>query len=114
MNLRAPSTLPDCELTIVRRTVGTSTVQVWRGASDDGDCWISAKGDYLRKNFDIKEKASGRTLASVRRKSMNLSNLLLEKDTYIIRCEPGVDTALMVFLVIGKLARRIHSVRHEY
>lgn len=81
--------------------MGTGTVQIWRGGSDDGDPWLVCKGDYFRKNFDFKEKSSGRVLASVRRKSMNMANILLEKDTYIIRVEPGVDVALMVFLVIA-------------
>lgn len=81
--------------------MGTSTVQIWRGGSDDGDPWLQCKGDYLRKNFDFKEKSSGRVVASVRRKSMNMANLLLEKDTYIIRVEPGMNAALMVFLVIA-------------
>lgn len=80
---------------------GAGTVQIWNGDSDEGDPWLEVKGDFMKKNFDFKQKASGRVVASVRRKSFNLSNLLLEKDTYIIRIEPGCDNALLVFLVIA-------------
>ncbi len=81
--------------------MGTSTVLIWKGSTDEGEPWIQIKGDFLRKNFDFKEKASGRTLASVRRKSMTLANILAEKDSYVIRVEQGVDCALMVFLVVA-------------
>lgn len=80
---------------------GASTVQVWRGSTDDGEPWLQCKGDFFKKNFDFKELATGRVVASVRRKSFNLSNILLEKDTYVIRVEPGVDCALLVFLVVA-------------
>lgn len=81
--------------------MGTGKILIWKGGTDEGEPWMQIKGDFLRKNFDFKEKATGRTLASVRRKSLTLSNILSEKDTYIIRVEAGVDTALFVFLVIS-------------
>lgn len=80
---------------------GTRTIQAWAGSSDEGEPYLEVKGDFLRKDFAITEKATGRKLAQIKRKSFNLSNLLLEKDTYIIRVEPGVDTALLVFFVVA-------------
>lgn len=81
--------------------MGTSTIQAWRGATDEGDAWIEVKGDFFRKDFQVREKATGRVIATIKRKSMNLSNILLEKDTYVIRVEPGADAALLVFFVIA-------------
>eukprot|EP00177_Eucheuma_denticulatum_P002155 GFKZ01003846.1.p1 GENE.GFKZ01003846.1~~GFKZ01003846.1.p1 ORF type:complete len:273 (-),score=38.78 GFKZ01003846.1:1017-1835(-) len=81
--------------------LGTSTIQAWRGPTDDGEPDLVCKGDVFRKDFNIKDGHTGATLASVKRKSFTLSNILLEKDTYIIRVEPGIDAALMVFLVIA-------------
>lgn len=81
--------------------MGTSTIQVWRGDSDEGEPYLECKGDFFRKDFNIKEKATGKVVASIKRKSMNLANILLEKDTYIIRVEPGYDSALLVFLVVA-------------
>lgn len=81
--------------------LGTSTIQAWRGPSDDGEPDLECKGDFFRKDFTIREKATGRPLATVKRKSFTLSNILLEKDTYIIRVEPGTDAAMLVFLVIA-------------
>lgn len=80
---------------------GTSTIQAWAGGTDDGSPYLEIKGDFLRKCFSITEKGSGRLLASVTKKSFNLANILLEKDSYVIRVEPGVDTALLVFFVVA-------------
>lgn len=81
--------------------LGTGTIQVWKGGTDEGEPWLEVKGDYLKKDFDIKEPGSSRIIGSVKRKSFNLSNILLEKDSYVIRIEPGQDAALLVFLVIA-------------
>lgn len=80
---------------------GTRTIQAWAGSSDEGDPYLEVKGDFFRKDFTIKEVATGTTLATVKRKSFSLSNIVLEKDTYVIRVEPGIDTALMVFFVVA-------------
>ena len=80
---------------------GTKTIQAWAGSLDEGAPYLEVKGDFLRKDFSVTEKATGRKLAQIKRKSLNLSNLLFEKDTYVIRVEPGVDTALLVFFVIA-------------
>lgn len=81
--------------------LGTSTIQAWRGDSDDGEPYMECKGNFIRKDFAIKEVATGRVLASVKRKPFTISNFLLEKDTYVIRIEPGTDVALLVFFVIA-------------
>lgn len=81
--------------------MGTSTILVWRGSNDDGEPYLEVKGDFFRKDFSVVEVASGRRVAAVKRKSFTLQNLLLEKDTYIVRVEPGLDTALMVFLCVA-------------
>lgn len=80
---------------------GTGTIQIWSGKTDDGDPWLTVKGDFFRKNFDFKDNSQGRVLASVKRKGLNFANIVMEKDTYIIRVEPGVDAALMVLLVVA-------------
>lgn len=79
---------------------GTGTILAWKGGDDDGKPDIVCKGDFFRKDFVIKNK-SGKVLATIRRKSFNLSNILLEKDSYVVRIEPGVDAALMIFMVVA-------------
>lgn len=80
--------------------MGTSTVQAWHGGSDEGTPYIEIKGNLLRKSFNVTECATGRTIASVKRKS-NLKSLILEKDSYICCVEPGIDAALMVTLTVA-------------
>lgn len=80
---------------------GTKTIQAWPGDKEDGPPYLEVQGDFFRRDFKIVEKASGRSLATIRRKSLNMANLLLEKDSYVIRVEPGVDAALMVFFVVA-------------
>lgn len=81
--------------------LGTSTVLVWKGDSDSGEPWLSCKGNLLRKNFTIIDKRSGHEVCSVQRKGFNLKNILFEKDTYVAKVAAGVDSALMVFLVVA-------------
>lgn len=80
---------------------GNSTISAWRGDTDSGSPYIEVKGDIFRKDFTIKEVATSRIVATVRRRSFTLSNILLEKDSYVLRVEPGVDAALIVFFVIA-------------
>jgi uncharacterized protein YxjI len=44
--------------------------------------------------------ATGRTIATVSRK-FSVMSILLEKDSYVIAIEPGVDCALMVVFVVA-------------
>eukprot|EP00172_Hildenbrandia_rubra_P001761 Plantae.Rhodophyta-Hildenbrandia_rubra.ctg2352.p1 GENE.Plantae.Rhodophyta-Hildenbrandia_rubra.ctg2352~~Plantae.Rhodophyta-Hildenbrandia_rubra.ctg2352.p1 ORF type:complete len:357 (+),score=58.20 Plantae.Rhodophyta-Hildenbrandia_rubra.ctg2352:168-1238(+) len=81
--------------------MGISTVLVWKGDSDHGTPWLSCKGSFLRKNFIISDASTGREVCSVKRKSFNLKNIIFEKDTYIAQVAAGVDSALMVFLVVA-------------
>ena len=80
--------------------MGSSTIQGWLGHKGEGEPEYTVKSDWFRKDFSIKDR-SGRLIATVRRKSFSFSNIVLEKDTYVIRVEPGVDTALIVFFVVA-------------
>lgn len=80
---------------------GGGTIQAWAGDKDDGDPFLEIKGDFLKKDFRITDKSSGRVVAQVKRKSFTLANILMEKDTYIIRIEPGSNAALLVFFVVA-------------
>lgn len=80
---------------------GGGGILVWKGGSDDGEPYLKVKGDFFKKDFTIQEVATGDVVASVKRKGFNISNILFEKDTYIIRIEPGQDAALLVFLVVA-------------
>lgn len=80
---------------------GTGTVQIWRGPSDEGAPYLQIKGNVFKKDFSIVEVASGRSVAFVKRKPFTLTNFLLEKDTYVVKVEPGQDCALMVMLVVA-------------
>ena len=80
---------------------GTGTIQAWTGASDDGAPTYEIKGDFFKKDFVIREIATGASVAQIRRKSFGLSNIVFEKDSYVIRVEPGRDAALIVFFVVA-------------
>lgn len=79
----------------------SKTIHAWVGGEDVTEPYLEVKGDFLRKDFKITHPATGKVLASIKRKPFTLSNIVLEKDTYIIRVEPGLDTALLVFFVIA-------------
>lgn len=81
--------------------LGTSTIYVWNRNKSSRKPWLKIKGDLLRKRFKIKEVATGRKVASVRRKGMNFNHLVMDKQTYFVRVEPGQDAALMVFLAVA-------------
>ena len=80
---------------------GGGTIQAWEGDSDNGDPIYEVKGDFLKKDFSVKDVRTGKTVAQVKRKSFTVSNLLFEKDTYVIKVEPGLDTVLLIFFVVA-------------
>lgn len=81
--------------------LGTSTIHVWKGDSDDGEPWLEVKGDILRKSFSVNNRESGERVAKVKRKALNLRNMIMDKQTYYITVEPKQDAALLVFLVVA-------------
>ena len=81
--------------------IGTHTVKVWAGDSDDGEPILEVKGDIIAKNFDIKDVATGNIIATVKRNIFNLRNVVMDKDTYVVTVNPGANTALMIFLAIA-------------
>lgn len=81
--------------------IGTSGVQAWIGPFDEGDPYLEVQGDFFNKDFTVKEYATGRTLATVKRNSLTLSNKLFDTDCYVIRVIPDIDTALLVFFAIA-------------
>lgn len=81
--------------------LGTSTVYVWKGSSSGGRPWLEIKGNVRRKTFQIKRASSGKKVATVRRQGFNFRNLVADKQTYIIRVQPGQDAALLIFLVVA-------------
>lgn len=80
--------------------MGTSTVQVWHGGSDEGSPYLEIKGNILRKAFNITECATGRSIGTVKRKS-NAKSIILGKDSYILAVEPGIDSALLTTLTVA-------------
>lgn len=80
---------------------GAGTIQAWAGEKEEGEPYLEVKGEFFKRNFSIVEKATGRPLAKISRKPFSATNFLFEKDTYVIRVEPNVDTALMVFFVVA-------------
>lgn len=93
----------DTVLTVKKKSLipKMGRVQAWRGETDDGEADIECEGDILKKDFTIKEKPTGTLLATIKRKTLSVSNIVFDKDHYIVRVEPGVDAAMMVFLVIA-------------
>jgi len=79
--------------------LGTGTILSWAGGSESGAPYLVVKGNFLKKSFSITDSSSGKVVASVSRKS-NIRSVLAEKDSYVLRVEPGVDTALMVAFAV--------------
>lgn len=79
---------------------GAGTVLAWYGTDDSGPPAIEIQGNIMRKSFTIMDTASGRMMAAANRKS-SISSVLLDNDTYTLVVEPGVDSALMVTLVVA-------------
>lgn len=92
--------------------LGTSTILVWKGSGDDGEPWLEVHGSFFRKDFKIKEAESGKEVGRVKRKAFNIRNIFMDKDTYVIRVEPGYDAALLVFLVIA-IDEQYHEKEEE-
>lgn len=76
-------------------------IQLWQGDEDDGEAWLQSHDDFRKKDWHCKDVCSENLVASVRKESKNLRNIALDKDSYIVRVEPGYDVALIVFLVIA-------------
>lgn len=79
--------------------LGTSTILCFRPGSDK-EPYLAIKGNILRKSFSVTEVSSGRQAASVKRKT-NFRSVMMEKDSYVLRVEAGIDAALMCTLVVA-------------
>lgn len=76
------------------------TVHVWKGDTDHDHPWLELYGDLMRKDFTIKNLYDKSVAAFVSKKLINLSTILAESDTYVVRVNPGYNAALMVFIAI--------------
>eukprot|EP00121_Abeoforma_whisleri_P007292 Awhi_evm1s6653 len=52
-------------------------------------------GSFREKNFEFKEISSGRVVANVTRKGLNVRTMF-GADTYIVTIQPGIDAAFIV------------------
>jgi uncharacterized protein YxjI len=66
--------------------------------ADGSQCKVVVKGDWRDKRATI--TLDGRLLATVNR-ALNMEHIFFGKETYQIFIEPGVDMALIVFLVLA-------------
>lgn len=76
------------------------TIIAWKGSSDNGKPDIICKGDFLIKEFEVRN-GKGKILAKVKRKCMCLRNLVWEKNKYDIEIGENVNMALMILLVVA-------------
>eukprot|EP00172_Hildenbrandia_rubra_P003195 Plantae.Rhodophyta-Hildenbrandia_rubra.ctg4813.p3 GENE.Plantae.Rhodophyta-Hildenbrandia_rubra.ctg4813~~Plantae.Rhodophyta-Hildenbrandia_rubra.ctg4813.p3 ORF type:complete len:191 (+),score=44.47 Plantae.Rhodophyta-Hildenbrandia_rubra.ctg4813:52-624(+) len=92
-------------VTLKRKSIipgkGVSTVEIWKGEDDKADPWLESKGDILRHNFVITEKASGREVVAVKRDLFNIKSLLTDRDKYGAKVAANEDAALIVMLVVA-------------
>lgn len=79
---------------------GNSTVLGFHGDDDNAEPILTAKGDWFKKDFVIKDYCSHRVMATVKRKMFNASNIIFNSDTYQVVCEPHVDCALMIMFTV--------------
>lgn len=77
------------------------TVQIWNGPADEGKPAFEIVGSVIRKNFKIIDKQTGQEAANICKKWINFQNIVLNKDIYFVRVNPGYNTALMVFLAVA-------------
>lgn len=66
-----------------------------------GETWLEIKGSIFKKRFKMTDVNSGSQVARIRRKDINLSNLLFDKNTYTISVSPGNDVSLMVIIAVA-------------
>lgn len=68
--------------------------------ADGSQCKVIVKGNWRDKRATITMN-DGRVLATVNRPIFNMNQVFFGKETYQISIEPGVDMALIVFLVLA-------------
>lgn len=81
--------------------IGTGTIQIWKGEKTEGDPFVEIKGNLMKKNFTIYDVESGESIAAVKRKFLNVSKILLDKDSYVLTVEPYCDATLLVMLTVA-------------
>eukprot|EP00270_Netrium_digitus_P008418 TRINITY_DN2518_c0_g1_i2.p1 TRINITY_DN2518_c0_g1~~TRINITY_DN2518_c0_g1_i2.p1 ORF type:complete len:115 (+),score=15.51 TRINITY_DN2518_c0_g1_i2:344-688(+) len=74
------------------------TFEVFLTGNDSGTPDVSVTGGLLERKFSI-ITANGVVLADFSRDAFSLENIVLEKDTYFARIQPGVDIAFIVTLI---------------
>lgn len=90
------------ENTLTHFSVGTSkaTVTFNNALAGGQPVELSMKGDFLDRKADIVDTATGEPVASIRKKSLNMRNLLGGQQTYIVAVAPGVDISLIVAMCV--------------
>lgn len=70
---------------------------------------LAMKGDFFDRKADIKDEATGQTVATIDRKFFNARELLGGQQTYVVTCAPGIDMAIICAMCICLDERRNES-----
>jgi uncharacterized protein YxjI len=61
---------------------------------------LTMKGDFLDRNAEIIDTATGQPVAQIRRSGFNARNLIGGQDTYHVAVAPGVDLSLITAICV--------------
>ena len=80
--------------------IGSGTIQIWKGEKTEGDPFLEIKGNLMKKDFVVYDVESGESIGKVKRKFLNISKILLDKDSYVLTVEPYCNATLLVMLTV--------------
>jgi uncharacterized protein YxjI len=67
---------------------------------------LAMKGDWLDRRADIKDEATGQTVATIDRQFLNARQILGGQQTYVVTVAPGMDMAIICAMCICLDERR--------
>lgn len=67
-------------------------------SNENAEPMFEIVGSILRRDFQIIEKRTGQEAATISQEWICLQGVLVDKEYYIVKVNPGYSTALMVFL----------------
>jgi uncharacterized protein YxjI len=89
------------------KSIGIFSYKDPQGALVEGR--LLMKGDWLDREANITNEATGQTVARIDRKFFNSRQILGGQQTYMVTCAPGIDMAIICAMCISLDERRNES-----
>lgn len=91
---------------------GTKTITCWERDDDGGEPYLEAREIFSKRTTRYLMPSRERSLSEYP-EAFHYATLFIDKDTYIIRVEAGVDAALLVCLVLAMKSKIAMSSRRK-